>query len=79
MSTLNSILREVKDVPNDRLEELSQFIHALVPKSKRPGNIRRKILSFGGAFSDMTEKDYSDFVRHTKSARSKLFDRKVKI
>jgi len=31
MSTLNTILKEMKDVPVNRLEELYQFIHAMTP------------------------------------------------
>jgi hypothetical protein len=79
MSTLNNILKEIKEIPVDRLEELSQFIHALNPKSKKSEKVRKKFLSFGVCFRDMTEKDYSDFSGHTKNLRSKLFDRKIKL
>ncbi len=75
MLTLNAILKELKEVPVDRLEELYQFVHSLTPKTKQSENIRKKILSFGGAFSDMSDKDYSDFLNHTKKVRTKLFDR----
>ena len=70
MSTLNSIIKEMKDVPVNRLEELYQFIHAMTPKTKQSDSLRKKILSFGGAFSDMSSKDYSDFLNQTKKARS---------
>lgn len=79
MLTLNAILKEMKDVPVNRLEELYQFVHSLTPAAKQPESMRKKILSFGGAFSDMSGKDYSDFVNHTKKARTKLFDRNIDI
>ncbi len=79
MITINNILKEIKDVPVSRLEEVYQFVHSLAPKNKGNENMRRKILSFGGSFSDMSNKDYSDFVRQTKKTRAKLFDRNIEI
>jgi uncharacterized membrane protein len=49
MLTLNSILKEIKDVPVNRLEELYQFVHSLTPKNKKTDALRKKILSFGGS------------------------------
>ena len=73
--TLNTILKELKDVPVNRLEELYQFVHSLTPTTKQTETLRKKILSFGGAFSDMSGKDYADFLNQTKKSRTKLFDR----
>ena len=77
MLTLNTILKEIKDVPVSCLEELYQFVHTLTPKTKQPETLRKKILSFGGAFSDMSSKDYSDFLNQTKKTRTNLFDRNI--
>ena len=77
MPTLNTILKEMKNVPVSRLEELYQFIHSLTPKTKQTEELRNKILSFGGAFSDMSTKDYADLLNHTKKTRAKLFDRNI--
>ncbi|GHN01139.1 hypothetical protein WSM22_26280 [Cytophagales bacterium WSM2-2] len=75
--TLNTILKELKDFPIDRLDDLHQFIQSLTLTSKQTERDRKKIISYGGAFSSMSKKDYSDFVRQTKKSRIKLFDRKV--
>ena len=75
MLTYNTILKELKDIPVDRLEELYRFVHSLNPKVKKSADLKKKILSFGGSFSNMSAKDYSDFVKETKKARTKLFDR----
>ncbi len=75
--TFNSILKELKDIPSDRLEELYQYIHSLNPKKKGSEKLRKKILSFAGAFSEMSKKDYKDFLKQTKKTRSKLFNRNV--
>ena len=75
--TFNSILKELKDLPSDKLEELYQYIHSLNPKKKGSEQLRKKILSFAGAFSEMSKKDYKDFLKQTKKTRSKLFNRNV--
>ena len=79
MPTLNTILEEMKDVPANRLEELYQFMHSLTPKTKRTETRRKKILSYAGAFSDMSSKDYADFLNQTKKTRTKLFDRNIEL
>lgn len=77
MLTLNTILDEIKDVPVNRLEELYQFVHSLTPNNKKTEIVRKKILSFGGSFSDMSNKDYAAFRNQTKKTRAKLFDRNI--
>jgi len=79
MLTLKTILKELKDVPVSRLGELYQFVHSMTPATKQSasGKLRKKILSFGGAFRDMSNKDYSDFLKQTKKTRTKLFDRNI--
>ena len=77
--TLNNILKEIKDVPLGRLEELYQIVHSFTPQSKSSENLRKKILSFGGAFSDLSPKNYSEFLKHTKKTRTKLFDRNINL
>lgn len=79
MLTINTILKEMKDVPVDRLEELYQFVHSLSSKAKSTESVRKKILSFGGAFSDMSSKDYADFVAETKDTRAQLFVRNIEL
>lgn len=77
MLTINAILKEIKDVPVNRLEELYQFIHSMTPTTKHTEHSRKKILSYGGAFRDMSSNDYSDFLTHTKKTRAELFDRDI--
>lgn len=77
--TFKTILKEMRDIPAERLEELYQYVHSLNPKSKRTESSRKQILSFAGAFSDMSNKDYKDFLKQTKKTRSKLFDRHINL
>jgi len=77
MLTLNTILKEIKDVPVHRLEELYQLVHSMSSSTKKKESLRKKILSYGGAFSDMSSENYSDFLDQTNQARGKLFDRRI--
>lgn len=76
MFNFNTILKELREVPSDRMEDLYHFIHSLNPKNKKSESMRKKIMAFAGIFSDMSESDYADFKRETKQTRALLFDRK---
>ncbi|MEN9523888.1 MAG: hypothetical protein RL065_2265 [Bacteroidota bacterium] len=79
MLTINTILKEMKDVPVSKLEDIYQFVHSLTVKEKPDTSekIKSKLLSYSGLLSEMNEKDYSDFVHHTKLTRANNFNRNV--
>lgn len=77
MSKYNNILKEIKDLSKENLEDLYFFVHALNPNNKSSDKQRKKILSFGGAFSDMSAKDYAAYLNNTKKSREGLFDRSI--
>ena len=79
MLTFNAILKELKDVPVNRLEELYQYVHSMTPRTKQNQTLRKKILSFGGAFSDMSDKEFADYLDQIKKNRTNLFDRNIDI
>ncbi len=79
MLTLNMILKELKNVPVDRLEDLYSIIHSLQANTKKSDRTNKKILSFAGSFGDMNEKDYEEFVEHTRKTRNDLFDRDINL
>lgn len=79
MFTRSSILKEMKDIPASRLEELYEFVHALSHTAGQNEALRRKILSFAGSFEGMSKKDFTSFITHTRKTRKNLFDRKVKL
>ena len=79
MLTINNILKEIKNVPVNRLEEVYQLVHSLTTTINKTDTNHKKILSFGGAFNDMSAKNYKEYVSHTKKTRAKLFDRTIEI
>lgn len=79
MLTLNTILKAMKGVTLTRMEEPYQFIHTLTQPKIKTETLRKKILSFGGAFNSMDKKDYAEFRKHTKKIRDQLFDRGINL
>ena len=79
MPTINAILKELKNVPVDKLEDLYSIIHSLQTNIKKTDTKNQEILSYAGAFGDMSKSDYSDFVKHTKQTRDELFDRNINL
>ena len=79
MLTLNTILKGLKNVPIDRLEDLYSIIHSLRANAKKSDKTSKDILSYAGAFSDMSENEYKNFLQHTRDTRNKLFDREVNL
>lgn len=79
MVTLKTIIKEMEEIPVDRLEELYQFVNYLTLSSKQNDKISKKILSFGGAFNDMNDEDYKAYTNYTKESRAKLFNRSIEI
>ena len=70
MFTKNALLKEINDLPDDRLDEVYEFVHSLNNDTKQKTDSRKKILSFSGAFSDMPQKDYTAFKNNTKRTRA---------
>lgn len=79
MLTINTLLREIKEVPVNRLEELYQLIQALTPRTSSPAGNHQQIMSFAGAFSEMSDQDYAAYTAHIGQIRASLFDRNIEI
>lgn len=77
MPTINAIIRELKSVPVDKLEDLYSIIHSLRANIKKTDTKYQEILSFAGTFRDIQKSDYDDFVKHTKQTRNELFERNI--
>ena len=75
MPTLSIILEELKNVPVDKLQDLYSIIHSFRVNSKNSGDANKKILSFAGVFSDMSQDDYDDLTKDLEKTKTALFDR----
>jgi hypothetical protein len=76
MLTINILLKEIKNVPLEKLDEVYQYIHSMSRKNSKSEKVKKKIMSYAGIFNDMADEDYSDYLLETKRMRANLFDRK---
>ena len=79
MFSFHDILNELKGVPANRFDELYQLVHAMSTANEPTESVRKKILAYGGTFSELSDKDYKDYLAHTKKTRKSLFDRDIEI
>ena len=77
MLTFDKMIKELKNIPVNKLEDLYSIIQSLQTNIKSSEKKSKKILSFAGSFSDLSEKDYNDFLKQTREARKELFDRDI--
>ena len=77
MTTINTILNELKDVPANKLDDLCAIIRSLKSNVGNSEIATKQILSFAGSFSSFSAIDYQDFLEETKRIRSNLFDRDI--
>lgn len=77
MLTINTILKEINDIPLNRLDEVYEFVHSLKINTQNTEEKRKKILAFGGSFNDMSKDDYKDFIEETIKTRANTFNRNV--
>jgi hypothetical protein len=75
MLTINVLLKELKNIPLDKLDEVYRYLRSIDRKPLKSARLKGKIMSYAGIFSDMTEDDYSGFLSETKRIRENLFDR----
>ena len=77
MTTINTILKELKNVPVSKLDDIYAVIRSIKSNAKKAAATRRQILAFAGCFNDLSINDYNDFLEETKRIRSNLFDRDI--
>lgn len=77
MTMYNAILKELRNMPADRLEDLYAFMQSLQQNAASDIKNREEILSFASCFSDMFDEDFKDFQEQTEQTRRKLFDRTI--
>ena len=77
MVTINTIIKEIRNIPGERLNEVYQFIHSLNIHYNINDVKRKKIISFAGLLSDMSDEDYTDFVDEIRKTRKSIPERNL--
>ena len=77
VTTLNTILEELKSVPVNQLDDLHAIIRSFKLHARKTALKKKQILGFGGSFGAFSANDYNDFLDEIKRARSDLFYRDI--
>lgn len=77
MVTLEFIWNEIKSVPASRLGDLWDYVQILTIRGRRSKQEIENIMVFSGAFSEMTESDFQEFMEITKDARNNFGPRVI--
>lgn len=63
----NQILRRISQIPKDKLKELDEYISNL----EQEKNIKKKTLSFAGAWKDIDDSVFDDLTKNLITNRRK--------
>ncbi len=62
MLTINIILKELKNVPVSRFEDLYSILRSFRANRKKSQSKNKKILSYAGCFGDLSEDEYNSLI-----------------
>jgi len=74
-----SVLHNLSLIPEEYLAQVNTFLSILKEKTEHKAQNRKEILKLAGAWSDMSEKDFEEFLNIAKKSGSSLFDREVEL
>ncbi len=78
--TIQNIVSELNKLPEHQLAEIFKLIKSMndsdIPSRKSTFD---EIMSYHGAFGNMNDKDYTDFLNYISASRDSLFNRKIEI
>ena len=72
-NTRKKVLKEIELLPDDKLNEIYDFIHyfRIGLLSKRPKN--KSIMNYSGIWKEMPEKDFNELIADIKNRRKSSF------
>lgn len=68
-----SILNQLSLIPTDYLQEIDNYLRQLTQSIAQKEQRRLAILQFAGAWSDMEEEEFEDFLNTTRNIRQEMF------
>lgn len=79
MTTFNAIVKALKSMPENRLEEVYAYIRSLRQSGIAPEKNQEKEALGVGILEEMSDSDFQDFLQHTEDVRQNLFQRKEEL
>jgi putative N-acetylmannosamine-6-phosphate epimerase len=70
-----SILSQLGHLPTDYLQQIDLYLQNLMKEIQEKEERKAKILALAGAWKDMPEKDFNDFLEHNKQLKNNIFNK----
>ena len=74
-----SILRDLSRLPADYLGEVEAFLHRIIQEIAAKEQNAQQMLSFAGAWGDMPDKDFEEYLQHARKTKEELFNRDIEL
>ncbi|MEL7342868.1 MAG: hypothetical protein AAGM67_20455 [Bacteroidota bacterium] len=74
-----SVLKSLSLMPEEYLVQVNAYLNKLNHKISQKEENRTEILALAGAWNDMTDADFQDFLENAKGAGSELFGREIEL
>jgi len=74
-----SVLQKLSLIPVEYLGQVDSFLSALSERARKKKGNKEAIKSFAGAWLDMSDKDFQDYLRAAKETGKELFNREVEL
>ena len=72
--TKQQLIREIEQLPEEHLDEVYRIILSIKHIIQGQEDNRSKIMALAGSWSDMTEKDFMEFLEDTGKMRDTFFE-----
>lgn len=74
-----SVLHKLSLIPIDYLQQVDNYLTDIQEGIKNKEKNRNAILQLAGAWSDMSETDFEDYLNIAKDSGNELFNREVEL
>ncbi len=78
-SVYQSILVQLSAVPTDYLQQVDNFLRNLAREIHQKEQNRTEILSLAGAWSEMSDSDFDEYLKVVENTKSEMFSRDIEL
>ena len=71
-----SILKKLSAVPADYLPQIELYLQNLIAEMQKKEVQKNEILNLAGAWDEMSDENFADFLKHTRLVNENLFNTK---
>lgn len=78
-SIYQSILLRLVSIPPNYLEDVDIFLRNITAEIRQKEQNRLKILDLAGSWSDMSDRDFGDYLQVVRDTKSDMFTRNIEL